>query len=458
LLFRFIVVCLGLLAMPGTATAAITMTGPASIGETAGTATYTVTCGGTLTDVGVLTVSVDPGPATAATEGEDYELPSGLPITCVPLVASQQTIDVPITNDGSDETTENFTVSAGPTPALAVATSIVDDDPIASITPVAFIIEGDSGTQAVELVVTLASAAVQTTTIGFGTENLSATAGPDYTATSGDVIFQPGESSKTISVPVVGDTTPEAAEGFFVNLLDTDNGSLAATAAQGGVGIFDNDKAALPTVSLARKSVSVEEGNSGTGNLLFDVTLSSAATQRTVVAWKTGDWTAKAGDYDGANGKVVFQAGQKSKNISVDVKGDRRDEPDEAFTVALSNPVAATLGATKAAFGVIADDDGPKVRISKPRVRGKNLVTKVSCPAGTTGCKGKLKGKVGQRKLRRARFDLEKGEATKLKVKLSRGIREALEDSGRRAKLVATATDPSGDTRRTRRRARLPQQ
>ena len=451
MIFRLIVVCAISLAVPAPAMA-ITLTGPASVSETAESATYTVTCSGG--DVGPVTVSVDSGPAPAATEGDDYEVPSVLPILCVLGVPSAETVQVPILDDGLDETSESFTVSSGPLSPQSVETAIVDDDPIASIVPVVFVSEGDSGTAPAQLTVTLSSVPVETTTIAYETQGLSATTGPDFTDTSGNLVFNPGETTKTISVPVVGDTIAESPEAFFVNLLSTDNGSLNATAKQGAVGIFDFDEAALPTVSVP-KSVTVDEGNGGNGNILFNVTLSSEATERTEVSWKSADWTANKGaDYVSDSGKVVFQTGQKSKTISVDVKGDRRDEPDEAFTVTLSNPVAATLG-RQASFGIIADDDGPVVKIGKPKVRGKRLVTKIACPDTADGCQGTLKTKVGKRKLRKASFDLENGTATKVRQKLPRRVRDAMAERRLRAKLAATAADASGDSAVTKRRSRL---
>jgi Calx-beta domain-containing protein len=450
-----LIVALGLLlALPAPSMAEITLTGPASVPESAGVATYTVTCG--LTDVFTGAFSVDPGPAPAAAAGDDYTEPSvlELPFTCVLLMPSEHTLQVPIVNDTSDEANENFTVTANTVPTQSIATTIVDDDPVASITPIVFVTEGDSGTQMANTVVTLASAAVQTTTIAFETAGLTATPGSDYTETSGNVVFQPGDLTKTISVPIVGDTAAESPEAFYVNLLSTDNGSLNPTKKQTAIGIFDPDTTPFPTVSLP-KAVSVEEGDRGVGNILFDVKLSTAATQRTVVGWKTLGWTATKSDYDSANGKVVFKAGQRSKTISVDVKGDRRNEPDEAFAVELRNPVAATLGANKASFGIIEDDDGPKMRIGKPRVRGERLAVKVGCPGSADECKGKLVARSGALKLGRKRFNLDGGEAKRLKLKLSDAAQEALSEERGRAKLKATARDASGDRRVTTRRVRV---
>jgi len=450
---RLIVALAIVLALPAPAMGAITLSGPDSVSESAGIATYTVTCGGEVTDVLAVTVAVDPGPAPAASEGTDYTDPAALPIVCLSLVPSEQTVQVPITNDTTDETDERFTVSSG-TLGQSVQTTIVDDDPVASIEPVVLVTEGNSGTSVATVAVNLASAAVQPTTIGFSTEDLSAISGSDYTTTSGQLVIPTGESSGTISIPIVGDTIPEKPEAFYVNLTSTDNGSLAPTQKQAAIGIFDNDKGAVPTLSLPKR-VSVAEGNKGKRNILFDVKLSSPAAQRTEVKWKTADWTADKTDYDSANGTVVFQPGQKSKTISVDVTGDRRDEPDEAFTVTLLSPVGAALGTAKASFGVIEDDDGPRMQIGKPRLRGDRLVAKITCPDSADGCAGKLVAKSGGLRLGRKRFDLEGGEARRLKLKLSDAAQDALSERRRRAKLKATASDSTGDRRVTTRRARL---
>ena len=429
---------------------AITLTGPATISEGAGTATYTLTC--EAGDVG--TVAVSPGPAPAATQGDDYTPPGGVPTACA-LLPAQYTIQVQIENDTVDETDENFSVSVSGLSPQTVQTTIVDDDPVASITPVLLLAEGDSGTSAANLTVTLASAADHQTTIGYATDDFSANSGSDYVAKSGQIVIPAHEMTGTFSIPIVGDTTPEKVEAFYVNLTSTDNGSLNPTKKQAAIGIFDNDKAPVPTVSVP-KSVSVDEGNHGTGNILFDVRLSARATERTTVKWHTKDWTAKRGDYDSANGKVTFKSGQKAKTISVDVKGDKRNEPDEAFVVELHDPVGATLGTQKTSFGIIEDDDGPKMRIGKPRLSGDQLIAKVTCPKSADECKGKLVGKSGRLKLGRKRFNLDGGEAKRLKLNLSGKAQDALSERRLRAKLKATAADSSGDRRVTTRRARLP--
>ena len=467
LLFRLILACGILLALPGSAMAApFSFTGPASVGEAAGNATYTVSCGtttlpviGEVPNVGTLVVAVSDGPAPAATNGEDYG-PSGSVPTAFTCPPAGGTIDVPILNDTVDEGNEQFSVRISgalvanlmPVPIdQTVVTTITDDDPVASITPIVRVLEGDAGTSAAELTVTLASPAAQATTIGYSTNASSALAGSDFTATSGNVVIGVGQTTGTISVPIVGDTTPELAEVFFVKLGTTDNGSLSTTQNQGMVVIFDNEKSPLPFVSLPKTT----SANENDGKVTFNVTLSAAATQRTEVSWKTVDWTAKKpSDYTGTSGKVVFGQGDKTKTISVNLKNDSRDEPDEALGVVLEKPVAANLG-QRGGFGLIADDDGPKMKIGKPKVRGKRLVAAVTCPETADSCKGKLVAKAGKLKLGRKSFALAKGQKKTLRLKMSRKARKELAEHALRAKLKATASDGSGDRRTTTRKARL---
>ncbi|NBQ41532.1 MAG: hypothetical protein EBU23_02900, partial [Mycobacteriaceae bacterium] len=110
-----------------------------------------------------------------------------------------------------------------------------------------------------------------------------------------------------------------------------------------------------PTVSIA--NVSVAEGNSGTSAARFTVSLSKASTSTVTVGYATANGTATAGqDYTAASGTLTFAPGVTSQQVSVSVIGDATVEPDETFTVTLSNPTGATL-ATAAATGTITNDD-----------------------------------------------------------------------------------------------------
>jgi len=77
------------------------------------------------------------------------------------------------------------------------------------------------------------------------------------------------------------------------------------------------------------------------------------------VAYSTANGTAKAGkDYVASSGTVAFAAGETSKMVHVDIKGDVLAERNETFTVNLSNAAGATI-VDGAATGTIIDDDRP---------------------------------------------------------------------------------------------------
>jgi uncharacterized delta-60 repeat protein len=87
--------------------------------------------------------------------------------------------------------------------------------------------------------VTLNKTSDQEVRVDFATANGTATAGSDYTATSGTLIFAPGETSKTVAVPITNDSADEPDETFVLNLIGARNGSVADD--QGAGTITDDD-------------------------------------------------------------------------------------------------------------------------------------------------------------------------------------------------------------------------
>jgi len=110
-----------------------------------------------------------------------------------------------------------------------------------------------------------------------------------------------------------------------------------------------------PTISIA--DAGVIEGDSGTTNALFNVSLSPAdGTGPHAVQFVAVNGLAVSGaDYYPAGGTVVFAAGETSKAVSVAVVGDTVPEPNETFTVSLSN-ATGTIG-DGSGQGTIYDDD-----------------------------------------------------------------------------------------------------
>jgi hypothetical protein len=74
--------------------------------------------------------------------------------------------------------------------------------------------------------VVLSTAFPQNVTVSFGTSSFSASAGSDYTATSGTLTFTPGRTSHSVFVPILADAVAEGTETFFVSLSNPTNATI----------------------------------------------------------------------------------------------------------------------------------------------------------------------------------------------------------------------------------------
>jgi hypothetical protein len=194
----------------------------------------------------------------------------------------------------------------------------------------ASVTEGDGGTTTAVFTVTLSAASGRVVSVTYATADGTATAGTDYIGANGILVFAPGQTSRTLTVTVLGDTLDEPDETFTVNLSNAVNAAIAD--GQGVGTILDDD----PEPTLSISDTSVTEGNAGPVSAVFTVTLSAASGRVVSVTYATADGTATAGtDYIGANGILVFAPGQTSRTLTVTVNGDTLDEPDETFTVNL---------------------------------------------------------------------------------------------------------------------------
>src|SRR5206468_2292528 len=110
---------------------------------------------------------------------------------------------------------------------------------------------------------------------------------------------------------------------------------------------------------LAVNDVTVTEGDSGTVNATFTVSLSAASGQTVTVQAATANGTATApADYTAVGlTTLTFAPGQTSQSLTVLVNGDTLDEADETFLVNLSNPSNASISDGQG-VGTITDDDG----------------------------------------------------------------------------------------------------
>jgi len=110
-------------------------------------------------------------------------------------------------------------------------------------------------------------------------------------------------------------------------------------------------------VSLTISNASVTEGDSGTSDLVFTVSLNATTNADVDVEYATSDGTATEGtDYTAASGTLTIPEGSTSATVTVSVVGDTEIEGNETLNLTLSNPIEASLG-TARATGTINDDD-----------------------------------------------------------------------------------------------------
>jgi len=236
-------------------------------------------------------------------------------------------------------------------PSTAFALAIAD----------ASIVEGNSGQTNLAFAVTLSQASTVPIVVGYASADGTASAGSDYTATNGSLTFNPGETSKTINVPVTGDVFFEPDETLTVTLSNPTAGVTLSDAT--ATGTITNDDPNTPTLSIA--DASVTEGNSGQTNMVFTVTLIGTSNAPVTVNYATANGTAAApGDFTATNGSLSFALGETTKTINVPVIGDTAAEGDETLTVTLSGASAGSAISRPTATGIIKDDEGPAPTLS----------------------------------------------------------------------------------------------
>jgi len=263
--------------------------------------------------------------------------------------------DVSVTEgDGAGTTTLNFTVSLSGSPVTAGS--------VAACGPVT--VDFRTSTTA-ENVATFGSNAAATA---------SPDAGADYVSQMGTLTFNPGDTSKPISVVVNSDCAPEPTQYLRVFLSNAVNASINTAIGQGQITTDDQR-------FLDINNVSVTEGDgAGTTTLSFTVSLfgspvtagSVAACGPVTVDFRTSTTAENVAtfgsnaaataspdagaDYVSQMGTLTFNPGDTSKPISVAVNSDCVPEPDQFLRVFLSNAVNATIN-NGTGTGLITTDD-----------------------------------------------------------------------------------------------------
>ncbi len=408
-------------------TPTVSISGPAEVGENAGTVTYTITLSNPSSQTVTVRVAAQDGTATV---GSDYtQIPADQQLVTFAPGETTRTVTLTVIDDAVFEGKETFSVVLDSPSQAALGTARVtttisddgtqgetDDRPTIAINDV---VVNEAGNYA-EFTVTLTGATALPVNVAFTTRDGTALAGSDYTPTSGLLTFLPGETTKTIRVPIVNDSPAvyEGAEAFTVELSASTDASKplnaritdpsgTGTIVDDGTGTVNpNPDGNTPTPDDDRPRISindpaeVNEGD-GTNTVTFTVTLSNASNLPVTVAYATVDGTARGtpagSDYVAQNGTLTFAPGQTTATITVTILDDAVYEGPENFSVVLSSPTNAVIldgsGSTTIkddGTGTIVDptptdppptpdDDRPRISINDPAAvnegDGTNTVT-----------------------------------------------------------------------------------
>jgi hypothetical protein len=263
------------------------------------------------------------------------------------------TLDVSLSEFGAAAVISGHLISEVCTPlAPLVLARIPIGVPSVSIGDAA-VVEGSSGTRALEFAVSLSRPAATDVTVTFGTESGTATAGSDFTTLSGSVTIHAGFVSGIARVRVRGDSTVEPTENFRVRLVGPSGAALARAVGTGR--IIDDDPE--PGLRISIGDGSVVEGARGTRSARFVVSLSEAASEDITFHYATVDGSALAGvDYRAQDSTYQIPAGSTSISVPVPVLADGTPEPIKTFGVRLAAATGATIGRANG-VGRIIDDD-----------------------------------------------------------------------------------------------------
>jgi hypothetical protein len=339
-------------------------------------AVVTLTLSATTSSTVIVQYATADGTATVTT---DYPGASGT-ATFLPNTTTT-TITIPVNGDTTVEPNETFFVNLSSpvngtiTDGQGIVTIVNDDSTLSEFTiGNATVTEGNTGSILATLTVTLTPARTTgAATVTYQTVDGTATAGSDYSATSGTLTFAAGVTTQTLTVPVLGDTLDEANETFLVR-LSAPVGAALGTPSQGTGTITDNDA----TPSFRINDVSVTEGNAGTALATFTVTLSTASGRATSVNYATSNGTATvaSGDYVAASGTLSFPAGTTSQTVAVTINGDLLNEANETVNLNLSGATNATIADNRGIATIVNDDPLPTLSIADTSVTEANSGTR----------------------------------------------------------------------------------
>ncbi|MEM9155725.1 MAG: PQQ-dependent sugar dehydrogenase, partial [Cyanobacteria bacterium P01_F01_bin.33] len=218
----------------------------------------------------------------------------------------------------------------------------------------------EENAQAAEIPIVRSESSDGIASVEYSIGNNTAFSGSDYISesTSEVVTFSPGETIKTINIPIINDTVPEGSEQFGISIGNVSGAELGIprTAI---ITIQDDDSNNLEVVGFAKDKISFREGAQ---DAEISVVRTGSKTERASVDYliETSEGLGSArpnDDFIPISGTLIFKPGEEEKTISIPLINDDFAEIDETVNIVLNNPIGTNLSLQSSARLLIFDDD-----------------------------------------------------------------------------------------------------
>lgn len=323
----------------------------------------TVTITAEITEVSELTVSIPftvTGIATGS--GADYTITAS-PIT---ISGGSTTADITLTivDDSSDENSETVIVTMGsvlnavPETTTVNTTTITDNDNSPTVQFNTTSSSGSEGTTPALLQVDLSAASGLSVSVDYAVTGGTATGGGvDFTLASGTLTFDPGQSSKNISVTINDDLLDENNETLVVTLSNPVNSTLGANTGHTYTILDDDNPPTVVWTSASQNASEAAEVMTVTAELS-----NTSSFEVTVPFTVTGTATGGATDYSITASPLTIPAGGLRAEVTITLVNDVLHEDNETVIITMGNPTNASQGAVVEHTATITDnDDSPTV-------------------------------------------------------------------------------------------------
>jgi Calx-beta domain len=241
--------------------------------------------------------------------------------------------------------------------------TIFDDDPptpatqTLSFAQTDFSAQENAGTASVTIQRTGSTAG--TVSVKYASSDGTAIAGTDYTAVSGTLVFNNGELTKSISVPLIDNSVLDGNKVFNITLSNS-VGAVVGTPATSPVTIIDDES---PPAGFFQFSASTFLVNENQGRAFVTVTRKSGTGPATV-SYSTTAGTAVAGvRYTPVSGTIQFGAADTIKSFEVPIINTTTFEGTQTVGLGIQVGGQAVLGTPSTATLSILDDDSPPVAV-----------------------------------------------------------------------------------------------